>query len=180
MKKIMSVLAVAMISVVAMGQTMKESENAYEAQYISDDNSTIVLEQQYSNSSFSESVKGTEYKLRVDEPTSTVTVNAGKAKFLVNLSHNTNVNEGIKLVKMTAEKKKRSTRTFIAVPLNKNGDETPELVKFTTEKYGEHSYIVTVENLEVGEYAFAVGGADFVKNNGVNGKAVNFQLFSVK
>ncbi len=112
---------------------------------------------------------------------STVLKKGKDFEFLINKGDGViNPETDVRIVKFEVEKKKRTTRTFIAGPLNKDGNETPKLVSGgKVEKIDKNTIKVTVSNLEVGEYAIVLGDVDFVKNKTKMETSIGFYCFSV-
>ena len=182
-KNVFLFLSIIFITTVnAQENSLSESTKFSEVQYITPEGKGIPLEVIPAGLITSETFKGREAKLRIKGSTSSVKIpTTDSIQFLVRLSENDKITprQHIKLIHLNAEKKRRTTRTFIAGPLNKNGNESPEFVEFTYKKYGEYSYIVTVPKLTKGEYAFVIGIANFETNKNWANKAIEFQLFSV-
>lgn len=130
----------------------------------------------------SEGLKGSEYKFNFKGVNSTTLIKKGETVELV-VSKGTGVinpESDVRIVQFNVEKKKRTTRTFIAGPLNKDGDESPKLVSGgKVELVDENTLKVTVSNLEVGEYALVLGDVNFVKNKTKIDTSIGFHCFSI-
>lgn len=69
-------------------------------------------------------------------------------------SNEINPSEVINLYKVSSTKKKREIETGSVGTFSGFSTDDLERVSFSAEKYGEHSYIIYVTNLQPGEYAF--------------------------
>ena len=130
----------------------------------------------------SEGLKGSEYKYNFKGVNSTTVLKKGKKlEFLITKGDGLiNPETDVRIVKFKVEKKKRTTRTFIAGPLNKEGNESPKLVSGgEVQKLDVNTIKVSVSNLEVGEYAIVLGDVDFVKNKTKMGTSIGFYCFSI-
>jgi hypothetical protein len=97
----------------------------------------------------------------------------GNLNFLVPFIERQDPVEYIKVFKMTSEKKIRTINT-IENKMKVFGTGDPEqidtdFIKFTYNKYGERSYLITISSLSVGEYAITVN----------SGKYGTFYLFGI-
>lgn len=121
---------------------------------------------------------GNGYKLNFEGNASMVKIK--KAAVLYFLYHFKTGEEKFKLVKLNQLKKKRQIYTYDAKIMVKE-DISPELIECKFEKYTDMGFLISVENLEVGEYAF-VPEKHNLRNDYVNkskGVKRNFYGFSI-
>jgi hypothetical protein len=151
--------------------------------YVNAEGEEVALEVLSSGLRSSESLKGNEYKLQFKGATTVSVLKKGQEiEFIVHVSGGiVDPEKDVRIVKFDVSKKNRSTRTFIAGPLNKGGDVNPTLIGGgEIVKVDDNTIKVTVSIEESGEYALVVGDVSFVKNNdGVGGK-IGFHCFTVE
>lgn len=161
-------------------QVQLQAQDEHVVTFKSDDEN-IVLEVQKASFRSSEGIKGNEYKYAFKETTSNIIIKKDSLlEFTIDKGFGkiSPMND-VRIVRFEVDKKKRYTRLFTAGPLNKDGDVKPDLVKGTVKKTGDNTFSVSVENLEVGEYAFVIGNVNFYENSRIANRPIVFQCFTI-
>lgn len=86
--------------------------------------------------------------------------------FIVSVLDNTiDPTEVIKIFKFKQKIKRKKEKSYRYIELNSSGifsydvtDSDQNLFEFSAEKYGEKSFIITINNLEIGEYGISIKG----------------------
>jgi hypothetical protein len=151
--------------------------------YVGSEGEEVALEVLTTGLSKSESLKGQEYKLKLKGATSVSVLKKGQEiEFVVHVSGGkVDPEKDVRIVKFDVSKKNRSTRSFVAGPLNKAGDVSPTLIGGgKVVKVDDNTIKVTVTIDEAGEYALVVGDVSFVKNNDGVGGSIGFHCFTIE